>query len=223
VTLVRLHDVRKSFPDGTEVLDGVSLNVPAGGYVAIEGPSGSGKSTLLNILGLLSPPSSGAYELDGEDVTRLSGDGVARLRHRLVGFVFQNSALLPDRSVLDNVVLPFRYRPGAGLAGARDAARDALDVVGMAHRSNASPRTLSGGEQQRVALARAVVVGAPLLLADEPTGNLDRDNTERLLNLFDTVVAGGTTAMVVTHDPVVAARAAQRYVMTDGRLAPAAA
>lgn len=217
--IIQLDDVTRFFPGPPPVnaLRGVSLSVERGDYLAIIGPSGSGKSTMLNTLGLLDRPSTGRFTFEGIDVAELSDDERSALRGRAVGFVFQSFHLMPTRSVLDNVMLAGTY---AGLTREErePLARAALDRVGLSHRVNASPNTLSGGERQRVAIARAVCTSPRLLLADEPTGNLDRENSASIMRLFAELSADGLTIVMITHDAAVAAAAQRRVRISDGEL-----
>ncbi len=197
-------------------LSDVVLSVAPGDHLAIVGPSGAGKSTMLNILGLLDRPSTGEYLFDGEPTSRLSERRRAALRATQIGFVFQAFHLLPARTALENVQLAFLY--GAVPRGERvHRARAALDRVGLAHRMSFLPGLLSGGERQRVAIARAVCTGPRLLLADEPTGNLDRANADAVLGLFDELNADGLTLVTITHDQRVADRARRRVRIEQGR------
>ncbi len=207
--------------DGVEVraLDGVDLVVERGDSMAIMGPSGSGKSTLMQLLGGLDRPTSGTLRFGGRDVTGLSEDELAAVRNRVVGFVFQSFQLLPRTTALDNVALPLVYR-GLGRSERRRLAAEALESVGLGHRLQHRPYQLSGGEQQRVAIARALVTEPAVLLADEPTGNLDSRSGDEVLELLDRLNAErGVAVVVVTHDPEVAARARRRVTLRDGRLA----
>jgi putative ABC transport system ATP-binding protein len=207
--------------DGVEVraLDGVDLVVGRGDSVAIMGPSGSGKSTLLGLLGGLDRPTSGRLRFDGRDVTALSEDELAAVRNRVVGFVFQNFQLLPRTPAVANVGLPLVYR-GLGRGERRRLATEALTSVGLGHRLQHRPSQLSGGEQQRVAIARALVTEPAMLLADEPTGNLDSRSGEEVLELLARLHAErGVAVVVVTHDPGVAARFRRRVTLRDGHLA----
>jgi putative ABC transport system ATP-binding protein len=200
-----------------EALTGVSLVVERGEWVAVVGPSGSGKSTLMNLLGLLDLPSSGRYVLDGREVSGLRGGELAKARRELIGFVFQSYNLLPRQSARKNVELPMVY---AGVRGAERKRRalEALGKVGLSDRAAHKPPELSGGQKQRVAIARALVNRPAILLADEPTGNLDTKSGEGILNLFGDLSADGTTLVVVTHDMEVAARADRIVEVRDGRI-----
>ena len=222
IPVVELVDVHRSFPGPPEVhaVRGVDLAVRAGEYLSIVGPSGSGKSTLLHVLGLLDRPSSGTYLLDGVDVARMSESERAGMRGGRIGFVFQAFHLLPSRSVLDNVMLAMVYQR-VPRRERRSRALEALDRVGLAHRLDFAPAQLSGGERQRVAVARALVGRPSLLLADEPTGNLDQANAAGVMELFDDLHAGGITIAVITHDETVSARAERRVRITDGELTAA--
>jgi len=206
--------------DGVEVraLDGVDLVVERGDSMAIMGPSGSGKSTLLGLLGGLDRPTSGTLRFDGRDVAGLSGDELAAVRNRVVGFVFQSFQLLARTPAVANVGLPLVYR-GLGRGERRRLAVQALESVGLGHRLQHRPSQLSGGEQQRVAIARALVTEPAMLLADEPTGNLDSRSGDEVLELLGRLHAdGGVAVVVVTHDPGVAARFRRRVTLHDGRV-----
>ena len=210
--------------EGVEVraLDGVDLEVAPGDSLAIMGPSGSGKSTLLGLLGGLDRPTSGTLRFQGRDVTRLSDDELAAVRNRVVGFVFQSFQLLARTSAAGNVGLPLVYR-GLGRAERRGRAVEALQAVGLGHRLQHRPSQLSGGEQQRVAIARALVTEPAMLLADEPTGNLDSRSGDEVLDLLGRLHdERGVAVVVVTHDQGVAARLGRRVTMADGRLTAAA-
>jgi putative ABC transport system ATP-binding protein len=219
--LLALRDVGRHFvaTAGARVraLEHVDLDVVRGEFVALAGPSGSGKSTLLHILGLLDTPTEGVYRLAGRDTRTLDDDARARERNRRVGFVFQAFHLIPELSVLENVALPLLY---AGLEPRRreEAARAVLDRVGLSERVEHRPGELSGGEQQRVALARALVAEPELLLADEPTGNLDERTTEDVLARLREIHAGGTTIVLVTHNRRVASVAERRLELRGGQL-----
>lgn len=220
--VVQLDGLSRAFAGSPPVLAlrDVDLVVQAGDYLSVIGPSGSGKSTLLHILGLLDRPTSGDYRLDGQSTATAPESRRAQLRGGHIGFVFQQFHLLPHRTVLDNVLLTTRY---SGVPrGEREArALAALGRVHLQHRVEAMPTTLSGGERQRVAVARAVVAGPSLLLADEPTGNLDTTNSAEVLDLFDELHGEGLTLVVITHDPVVSARAQRRVQIVDGLLTAA--
>ena len=217
--LVELQDVVRHY--GTEsivrAVDGVSLAIESGSSLAIVGPSGSGKSTLMHIIGLLDRPDSGRYFLGGIDVSSLDDRRRAGLRASTIGFVFQSFHLLSHRTAVENVMLRDAYR-GAPREGRRERAIEMLDRVGLANRVDALPVKLSGGERQRVAIARALLGEPALLLCDEPTGNLDSDNTAAVLDLFQQLVASGITLVVVTHDRDVAARMHDQVHIIDGRL-----
>ncbi|MER7540584.1 ABC transporter ATP-binding protein [Streptomyces sp. NPDC097704] len=220
---MRLESVGRVFDSEPPVraLREVDLTVRRGEHVSVVGPSGSGKSTLLNILGLLDRPTSGAYWLDGVLTGGLGDLERTALRGSRIGFVFQSFHLLPYRAVEENVMLAETYRaprPGRGRGTRRERAREALARVGLGHRSGFLPGRLSGGERQRVAIARALLGEPALLLCDEPTGNLDGENTESVLALFDVLQEQGMTLLVITHDDAVSARAGRRVRIRDGRL-----
>jgi putative ABC transport system ATP-binding protein len=220
--VVEAVDVVKRYAlDGVsvEALRGVSLAVEEGGYVAVMGPSGSGKSTLMHLLGGLDHPTSGTIRLGGVDVTTLSGDAMAKVRNETIGFVFQAFQLLPRTSAVGNVAMPLVYRGVPGRERRR-LATEALAAVGMAHRLGHRPAQLSGGEQQRVAIARALVGDPRVILADEPTGNLDTRTGAEVLGLLDRLNAeSGVAVVLVTHDPEVAARARSVVQVRDGLVA----
>ena len=201
------------------VLHGVDLTVTPGDWVAIIGPSGSGKSTLLNILGLLDRPDSGGYELAGQDTAALGDNRRAELRNHAIGFVFQQFNLLTRTSAVENVAAPLLYR-GLRRAERLRLANAALEAVGLADRAEHDPGELSGGQVQRVAVARALVTEPTLLLADEPTGNLDSSAGGDVMALFERLHDQGRTIVMITHEPGIAARAGQHLVLADGRLAP---
>ena len=200
-----------------EALVGVNLKVEEGEWVAVVGPSGSGKSTLMNLLGLLDSPTSGSYSLNGREVSRLKGGEVTRARRDLIGFVFQSYNLLPRQTALSNVELPMVY---AGVYGAkrRERALGSLERVELSNRADHKPPELSGGQKQRIAIARALVNSPAIVLADEPTGNLDTKSGEGILDLFGELKAEGTTLIMVTHDMEVAAHADRIVEVRDGRI-----
>ena len=202
---------------GVTALSGVNLLIEQGEIVAIMGPSGSGKSTLMNVLGCLDNPSAGTYRLAGRDVSRLSERELAVVRNRDIGFVFQSFNLLPRASALENVELPLVYG-GVTSKGRRERAEKALQSVGVLDRANHLPSELSGGQRQRVAIARALATRPKMLLADEPTGNLDSHSAEEILGLFKEIHALGNTVILVTHDPSVAERAERILHIKDGRI-----
>ncbi len=220
MSLIRCRGLCKDYVLGEETvhaLAGIDVDIAEGEYVAVMGPSGSGKSTFMNLLGALDVPTAGRLELAGVDIGTLDADRLAKLRNRMLGFVFQQFNLLPRASALHNVRLPLLY---AGHAGADWEARcrRALERVGLSDRMHFLPNALSGGQQQRVAIARALVNEPKLLLADEPTGALDSRTGAGILDLFGTLNAEGVTVVMVTHDAQVAARARRRLEFLDGRL-----
>ena len=223
--LIQLENVSKIFYTDeveTHALDAVTLAIHPGEYVAISGPSGCGKSTLLSILGLLDSPTAGDYTLNGRPVAQLSQADRARTRNREIGFIFQSFNLIGDLTVYENVELPLTYR-GMKPAERRERATEALEKVEMAHRAKHLPSQLSGGQQQRVAVARAVAGQPTILLADEPTGNLDSKNGEAVMGLLKTLHGEGSTICMVTHDPRYAEHAGREIHLFDGRLAGAVA
>lgn len=215
---IRVRGLTKSISTPShrvDILRGLDFDVPAGQFVAIMGPSGSGKSTLLGLLAGLDNPTAGSILLDGEEIVGLSEDNLARLRGRKLGFVFQSYQLIPTLTAEENVLLPAELCGASGQPAAR--ARDLLNSVGLAERRDHYPVQLSGGEQQRVALARAFMLAPPILMADEPTGNLDSANGQHVLDLLLTMNRQQrTTLVLVTHDPQLAARADRRLLMRDG-------
>ena len=218
--MIELQAVRRSYrTNGAAVhaLDGVDLSIGAGEFVAVTGPSGSGKSSLLNILGCLDRPDAGRYLIEGEDVAGFDDEATSDIRNRRIGVVFQSFHLLPRLTVLENVLLPLRFhREPPDWAQAH--ARDLLDRVGLSDRSHHRPNELSGGQVQRAAIARALLLKPALLLADEPTGNLDSKSAADVLGLIDQVHRGGQTVVLVTHDNDVAAHAPRGVRMRDGRI-----
>ena len=202
----------------THALRDLSLHVDEGEFVAVTGPSGSGKTTFLNIAGLLESPTSGSYRLDGEDVSRLNDRQRSRIRNQKVGFIFQSSNLIPDLSLADNVDVPLRYR-GWSAVERRRAIGGVLELLGLGSRAGYLPSQLSGGQQQRVAIARALAGRPRFLLADEPTGNLDSEMAGQVMALLEEINREGTTIVMVTHDPDLAARAHRNIHILDGRAA----
>jgi putative ABC transport system ATP-binding protein len=220
--MIRMRDVSREFRVGdatVHALDHVTLEIERGDFVALMGPSGSGKSTLLNVLGLLDVPTGGTYELDGEEVERLDDDRLADLRQRKIGFVFQSFHLVPRMTAARNVELPMIFA-GIPPAHRHERVEEALRGVGLLARATHRPDQLSGGERQRVAIARAMVLEPKLLLADEPTGNLDSVSGREIVNLLTRMNAQGLTIVLVTHDPGVASFARHVIRMHDGRLLP---
>lgn len=223
MALLELNDITRSFtlPSGErlEILKGLDLTVQPGEVTAIVGRSGAGKSTLLNILGLLEYPTTGAYYLEGKDVARMGDQRRSRLRGAFLGFIFQQFYLLDRRTALENVAEPLLYGSASGLADRMERAAMLLEQVGLADRAHSMPHLLSGGEQQRVAIARALVRHPRVVLADEPTGALDPDTGERVLDLlFDLVRAGDTSMLLVTHETAVADRADRVLTLREGVL-----
>ena len=218
--MIRMQGIKKIYRTEhveTHALSGFSLDVEEGEFISVMGPSGSGKSTFLNVAGLLDTFEAGSYHLDGEDVSRLSDREMSRIRNVKIGFIFQSFNLIPDLNVFDNVDVPLRYR-GMQARSRRDAIEQALDIVGLSSRTKHFPSQLSGGQQQRVAVARALVGTPGLILADEPTGNLDSAMANEIMDLLEKINEMGTTVVVVTHDPELAARAQRQIYLLDGRL-----
>jgi putative ABC transport system ATP-binding protein len=218
--LIELEDIARQYEVGGELvraLDGVSLGIARGEWVAIIGQSGSGKSTLMNVIGCLDTPTRGRYRLNGKDVSRMDDDELAGIRNREIGFIFQNFQLLPRETALANVELPLVYR-GVPAKERRAAATEALEKVGLAHRMHHKPTELSGGQRQRVAIARALAGTPSLLLADEPTGNLDSATGEEIVKLFEALHGAGHTIVLVTHEPKLAARCPRAIRLSDGRV-----
>ena len=222
-TLVSISNLSKVFYTDeieTHALANVDLSIQASEYIAIRGPSGCGKSTLLSILGLMEMPTSGHYEIMGRDVSELNLANRARIRNRHIGFIFQNFNLIGDMHVLDNVALPLAYRKVA-LSVRRKQAAELLDRVGLSQRAKHFPSQLSGGQQQRVAVARAMIGSPDLLLADEPTGNLDSKNGDAIMQLLQEIRNEGTTVCLVTHDPRYFDSAVRTIEMLDGQVVQA--
>ncbi len=218
--VILLKDIVKTYGIGdvtVRALDGVTLGIKRGEYVAVMGASGGGKSTLMNIIGCLDEPTSGRYLLDGVDVSRLKEWNLAEIRNRLVGFVFQSFNLVPRTTALANVELPLVYA-GVKRRERVERARHALDVVGLAERADHLPTELSGGQQQRVAIARAICTDPAIILADEPTGALDSTSSAGVLEIFDRLNDEGRTVILITHDADVAAHAHHQLRMRDGRI-----
>ena len=221
--LIVLHELRRVYSTETvetHALGGIDLSIDRGEYVTIEGPSGCGTSTLLTVLGLLDEPTSGEYMLAGVPVSEIDAEERARLRNREIGFIFQAFNLIPEMTVAENVGLPLTYRDGVSKEERKKAVQTALERVSMEHRAEHLPSQLSGGQQQRVAVARALVGSPSLILADEPTGNLDQKNGDQLMELLDELHSDGATLITVTHNPVYAERASRRIHMLDGQLQP---
>jgi putative ABC transport system ATP-binding protein len=219
--VIQIRDLTRAYVMGAETvhaLRGVTLEIRRNEYVAIMGPSGSGKSTLMNLIGCLDTPSTGEYWLNGQEVSRMPDDALARVRNREIGFVFQTFNLLPRASALQNVELPLVYG-GVGARQRRQRAEAALQRVGLGDRMDHRPNELSGGQRQRVAIARALVNDPAILLADEPTGNLDSATSEEIMRVFATLHAQGQTVIMVTHEADIAAHAARVVVLRDGRIA----
>jgi putative ABC transport system ATP-binding protein len=220
VKVIEVNDIFKTYGEGETTvyaLAGVTTSVAQGEYVAIMGSSGSGKSTLMNIIGCLDVPSSGTYLLDGVDVSELNETQLALVRNRRIGFVFQSFNLIPRTSALSNVELPLAYA-GVKPRQRRERAMAALDLVGLGDRADHDPNQLSGGQQQRVAIARALVTEPALLLADEPTGNLDSRATAEIMSILDNLNADGRTIVLITHENDVAAHAHRTIHLLDGRI-----
>jgi len=218
--LIRLQGIGKTYDSGenaVEALRGIDLTIEAGEFSAIIGPSGSGKSTLMHILGCLDTPTTGRYLLDGEDVAAFSPRELARVRNKKIGFVFQTFNLLPKATVLKNVELPLLYG-GVGRTERRELAMGALERVGLANRSKHRPAELSGGQRQRAAVARALVNNPSLILADEPTGNLDTKTGSEIISMFEELAGRGETIIIVTHDPAIALRTQRQIQIVDGEI-----
>lgn len=220
-SLIELRNLSRIYTTATletHAVEGIDLDIRSGEYISIEGPSGCGKSTLLHLLGLLDEPSSGEYRLSGVPTAEIDGEERARLRNQHIGFVFQSFNLIPEMTVADNVMLPLIYRPGLSAATRSARALAALEKVSLGERAYHQPAQLSGGQQQRVAIARALVGEPSLILADEPTGNLDQKNGDQVMALLEQLHQSGSTIVMVTHSPAYAERASRRICMLDGRL-----
>ena len=218
--MLRMHDISKTFRAElveTHALRDFSLDIDEGEFVAVTGPSGSGKTTFLNVAGLLESFDTGLYRLDGVDVSELKDRELSRLRNEKIGFIFQNFNLIPDLNVFDNVDVPLRYR-GFSASSRRSRIEAALQRVGLAGRPKHLPSQLSGGQQQRVGIARALAGEPRFLLADEPTGNLDSQMAEGVLDLLQEINEAGTTIIIVTHDPALAAHARRQVHLKDGAI-----
>jgi putative ABC transport system ATP-binding protein len=216
--IIEIKGITRDFPLGSEivhVLKGIDLNINKGEYVALMGPSGSGKSTLMNILGCLDTPTSGSYILNGKDVSKMPDDELAGIRNKEIGFVFQTFNLLPRTTALDNVALPMVYA-GYKKPDRNARATEVLTQVGLADRMDHKPNQLSGGQRQRVAVARALVNRPSIILADEPTGNLDSKTSVEIMNLFNEIHANGNTVILVTHEEDIAAYAHRIIRLRDG-------
>jgi putative ABC transport system ATP-binding protein len=219
--MIQVRDLRKTYQMGdieVPALRGVSFSIQRGEFVAIMGPSGSGKSTLMNLLGCLDTPTAGQYILDGLPVEQLDRNLLAAVRNRKIGFVFQQFNLLPRQTAQENVALPLVYLGGVSTAERLERAKDVLEQVGLGERLHHRPKELSGGQQQRVAIARALITRPALLLADEPTGNLDSRASVEIMNLFKELNQSGITVVLVTHEPDIAANAARVLTVRDGLL-----
>lgn len=218
--ILKLTDICKDYMQGKEpvrVLKNIHLEVEQGDYIAIMGPSGSGKSTLMNIIGCLDVPTSGEYELNGNNLRNLKDDDLADMRNKYIGFVFQSFYLMPKMEAVDNVALPLLYAD-VPLKERRQRAEEALKAVGLEERIHFLPNQMSGGQCQRVAIARAMVTKPALLLADEPTGALDTKSGKQVMDIFDDLSDSGMTILMITHDPDIARRAKKVYHILDGEL-----
>ncbi|MEN9335214.1 MAG: putative transporter ATP-binding protein YknY [Bacteroidota bacterium] len=217
-SLITIKDIKRDFQLGSEtinVLKGIDLNINKGEYVALMGPSGSGKSTLMNLLGCLDTPTSGTYILNGKDVSKMHDDDLAEVRNKEIGFVFQTFNLLPRTTALDNVALPMVYA-GYSKSDRHERAKEVLTQVGLSDRMDHQPNQLSGGQRQRVAVARALVNKPSIILADEPTGNLDSKTSVEIMKLFDDIHANGNTVILVTHEEDIAQYAHRIIRLRDG-------
>ncbi|MEM7086996.1 MAG: ABC transporter ATP-binding protein [Bacteroidota bacterium] len=218
--VIKIRNIIRDFPLGQEivhVLKGIDLDIEKGDYVALMGPSGSGKSTLMNLLGCLDTPTGGSYELNGQDVSSMSDDQLAEIRNKEIGFVFQTFNLLPRTTALDNVALPMIYA-GASKKMRTTRAQEVLTDVGLADRMDHKPNQLSGGQRQRVAVGRALINKPSIILADEPTGNLDSKTSDEIMKLIDEIHAAGNTVILVTHEEEIAERAHRVIRLRDGMI-----
>jgi len=221
-TLIAIEGLRKTYSIGDQwvhALDGLDLSIEKNEYVALMGPSGSGKSTLMNIIGCLDSPSAGHYELNGQDVARMEEDALAEIRNREIGFVFQTFNLLPRYTALENIALPLIYA-GLGREERETRAKEVIEQVGLTDRMSHRPNELSGGQRQRVAIARALVNRPSIILADEPTGNLDTATSMEIMALFQEIQDAGNTVILVTHEEDIAACAKRIVRLRDGKLDP---
>lgn len=218
--LVEIRDVCKVYNPGeneVRALDHVSVSIDEGEYVAIIGQSGSGKSTLMNMLGCLDVPTSGTYRLHGQNVSELNDDELSDIRNREIGFIFQGFNLIPNLTAIENVELPLIYR-GVGKTQRMELSRKALEKVGLGHRMDHKPSEMSGGQQQRVAIARAIAQAPPVILADEPTGNLDSHSTQEIMGILKELYEEGRTVILITHDNEIAAKAKRVIKIKDGHI-----
>ena len=219
--LIELRDVYKIYSEGLEsevrALDGVSLTIDRGEFVVIVGQSGSGKSTMMNVLGCLDVPTYGEYLLEGTDVSELSDMQLSRIRNKEIGFIFQGFNLIPNLTAVENVELPLIYR-GVSRSVRQELSREALKKVGLEHRMDHKPSEMSGGQQQRVAIARAIAQAPPVILADEPTGNLDSNSTKEIMDILKGLHKEGRTVILITHDNEIAAQAKRVIKIKDGKV-----
>jgi putative ABC transport system ATP-binding protein len=218
--MIQLSGIKKIYTIGNQTfaaLDGIDIDINEGEFAALMGPSGSGKSTLMNILGCLDRPTIGSYKLDGEEVARLGDDALAITRNKKIGFVFQNFNLLSRISAMDNVALPLVYA-GVGSKEREERAMYYLNAVGLSSWAKHQPNELSGGQRQRVAIARALVNDPHIIMADEPTGNLDTKSTHEIMEIFERLHEEGKTIILVTHEPEIAACASRQLLMCDGKI-----